>query len=84
MAYSTPTRITITNKYENNDGIDRECDENSPLLRHQESKLSIKGSVVAQNDVEAGSECSSPLVDKQPGVETSRNVAGVISILLLG
>ncbi|CZR61827.1 related to multidrug resistance protein [Phialocephala subalpina] len=57
--------------------------ENTPLLGKINSKLNNYQTVVENDDVEAA-QCLSPLVDKQPRVEVSRNIGGVISILLLG
>lgn len=57
--------------------------ENTPLLRKINSKSNNDETVVENDDVEAA-QCLSPLLDKQPRVEISRNIGGVISILLLG
>lgn len=83
MASSVPSRISIsTNQYRNEHESDRQNDEYTPLLRNKVSKSNTRIAVVPEGDVEAGV-CSSPLGDK-PRVEASRNIVGVISILLLG
>ncbi|KUJ07478.1 MFS general substrate transporter [Mollisia scopiformis] len=84
MATPVPLRICITtNEQQNEHEIDIENDEYTPLLRDRNSKSSKYVSVVPEDDVEAA-QCLSPLADKQPRVEPPREIAGVISILLLG
>lgn len=72
---TTPDAQNSQNELEN--------DENTPLLRKINSKSNNDETVVENDDVEAA-QCLSPLLDKQPRVEISRNIGGVISILLLG
>jgi hypothetical protein len=63
-------------------------DERTPLLkgRDEESRgpnIVIREVSRYEADTEAA-RCNSPLVDKVPSPELPRNIAGVISILLLG
>jgi len=63
-------------------------DERTPLLKGRDEDSRGLNAVIGEvSPYEADAEaarCESPLVDKVPSPETPRNVAGVISILLLG
>ncbi len=83
MAASVTSRIAINTKNNPNELDHEQNDEHTPLLRHHNSKSNIYSGEEPQDDVEAA-QCLSPILDKQHSVETSRNIGGVISILLLG
>jgi hypothetical protein len=55
-------------------------DERTPLLKKESAKFNDVVPCIGDIDEEA----ARVLVDKPPSVEESRNIAGVISILLIG
>jgi hypothetical protein len=80
---TTTTTNEITGTAQN--GI---VDERTPLLKGRDENFRGPRVVIGEvSPYEADTEaarCDSPLVDKVPSAELPRNVAGVISILLLG
>ncbi|KAF4627684.1 hypothetical protein G7Y89_g10464 [Cudoniella acicularis] len=91
----TPPSSNTTNSTTGSGNIVTPVSETTPLLGSKASSLKGSYGVIesdsssyityssSDTDVEAGS-CDSPLLDKSPEPENPRNIAGVISILLLG
>lgn len=80
MAFAPPNISNYSAIYENEEPVSA----STPLIKGLVPALPVNyaGVAVKRNDEEAP--CLSALPDKQPLQEIPRNVAGVISILLLG
>src|SRR5690349_4802770 len=81
-------QTTITTNDNREDFRDSSVNENTPLIGSRTPSLKSTYGVIetdscSDTDVEAG-ECNDPILDKDSRDEVPHNVAGIISILLLG